>query len=1087
MEDLHSSPPRHRSPDESGADGQPDEGDDYDDEYYDNSSTLNSSTSTAGPPGPARTGRYNRINVDLSMTNSRSPTNSPPRRYRRSSTAKRTGSYRVDLSEKRHVHSKGRSLSNASTVASLLGSVPEWTHSFCVFSPGRVAAPPRKPFVFGQKTLFGGNQLSLSSGRPLSIVDASPDPRASSPRLGSHHPPFSFSPSRCVGVNGMPLTTESCRNSTNHHQIAGQISSPSASPSPLPGAQRCGLHSALVSCGTSPRSAGRCAMGGPPWSASKCGVSPGSTSQKELPDLIRSLASYLALTGTQIISGNTSHSVDIHKGPLIGVGGFAKVYAGVDCVTGDLVAIKEVNMAEVNDQERFRTISKEFGVLKSLRHPNIVSYRFFEHSVSQKVCRIVMELHTGGSTLSLLSRFGPLCEAILRRFSRNLLEAIAFIHQKGFLHRDIKPANILVSHDGVIKLCDFGCCKRINELNKSTNCVIGTPLYMAPEFIKGELTHKSDIWSMGCSLFELATGKLPWYHTGLRDHLPLMFYITTTSESPLVIPPQDEGFAFSPEFINFMEQCFIRDVSKRAEAVELLNHPWITGRKNSLFDIPGGNPRTAHTHCCSPPHNLVEEEQLCQYGLEDVAALISIEMCNMWMSSSARVASTSSLRASQHTELQNRSDDNMMAYGVERRATEFQAALTNSRSESPAASCFSGFGGASTCPTLCLDTALQDNFNYTVPQGSSAGQFIFPQNISFSTLLTSPQYLRITEDGNLEFATAADEDQVEIGAYLDESLTTNTACPRMASTYGGHSVTLVVNSPHIPPPTSTSNYENISVSLASTARSSTYRNSRFAPLVRNHSMSLLSTSSLGSRVVSPSRYPQQGINISPVASQSLQPLGVVTPLSPKPAAPSVAPSSEDLTREGPHQPTSPPTTSRLLDNIKRDKSGRLCMTFSVPTGGFGQRVNIPLLVNPEDVQYKVIERSPSFVVIFSDDVKSQITAKMNEISSSVAVTFSNCQNEDATKSSHHQGMFFSIDSKRSSAPNGSTSRTILNSPNSLSFGPQSRKSPPPQTGGRATGGDTQRTSRTRNGSSSSVSCASPTHSSSNGRQTPPHV
>lgn len=983
MEELHATPPPQRFNDASESDPNDDDDD-------------NSSTSTAGPPGSTRTGRYRRFVAESSVMSNKSPNTPPPRGYRRSGAAKRNGSYRVAFSSKQHSRN-GRSLSNTSTVASLMGSVQEWSCSFCMFSPGRAAAPPQRSFLFSQRMSLGGGYVPLPNGGAHSSLSVSPRPCIESPRLDGWRHSIPFSPSHGASISGPAGTGDAGGVNASNSHVTGRASPSSASPSPLPGMYWFGLPSMAASGGTPPRSVAYYAMGGSPRLVNRGGSGCfTSAARKELSGLVRSLASHIALTGTPIGNGNTTHPVDIHKGPLIGVGGFAKVYAGVDCVTGSLVAIKEINMAEVNDQEGFRAISKEFGVLKSLKHPNIVSYIFFEHSVSQKVCRIVMELHTGGSTLSLLERFGPLQETILRRFSRHLLEAIAFIHQKGFLHRDIKPANILVSHDGVVKLCDFGCCKRVNELNKSTNCVIGTPLYMAPEFIKGEGTHKSDIWSMGCSLFELATGKLPWYHTGVRDHIPLMFYITTTSESPLVLPPNEEEFDFSPEFIHFLEQCFIRNVSQRPEAVELLKHPWITGRRlhpDSLFTGAG----VSVSQNWQSTYGVADEEQLCQNELEEVSARISVEMCNVWIAGGIKGVPATPLRVSQQTELQHKSDDitNTLSAG-ERRPLELQATMGNSRSESPAASCFSGAGGASTSPTICLDAALHDTFSYTVPRGASAGNFVFPQSTSFSTSLTSPQYLRITDDGNLEFATVADDDQVEVSADIDDAFLnvprvrtdgkhnfTLDACsktPVYPGSINGPGANVLSNSPCNTPQVDPASNDNSNVSLTSTVRSSTCRNSRFVPLAHNQSMSLLSSSSFGSRVVSPSRYSQQALNISPTTSQCLQPLTRVTPSSPKPTSPSTAQSSEDVPREGASHLLPSSIRSRLPENVKRDVNGRLCMCFPVPTDDPEKCLRIPLNIDPEDVQCKVIERSPSLVVTFSDNIKAQITAKMNELS-----------------------------------------------------------------------------------------------------------
>lgn len=287
------------------------------------------------------------------------------------------------------------------------------------------------------------------------------------------------------------------------------------------------------------------------------------------------LKDYITLYGTISVSSDSDHPINIRKGKLIGSGGFANVYSGINTQTGELVAIKEIQISDMSNRSELLAIEKEFALLRQLRHPNVVRYIMFEQSVSQKMCRIVMEFMAGGSAQGLTQKFGPLTESIVRQFATDMLNGIAFIHREGIIHRDIKPANILVSATGQLKLADFGCSKRITESNLGNSCIIGTPVYMAPEFIRGQCTPKADIWATGCTLFELFSGHQPWYHTGVKDNLPLMFYITTTSESPLVLP-RDDTRQLSDEFIDFLDKCFTRDPEKRPSAEELLQHTWIT-------------------------------------------------------------------------------------------------------------------------------------------------------------------------------------------------------------------------------------------------------------------------------------------------------------------------------------------------------------------------------------------------------------------------------------------------------------------------------------------------------------------------------
>jgi serine/threonine protein kinase len=294
----------------------------------------------------------------------------------------------------------------------------------------------------------------------------------------------------------------------------------------------------------------------------------------ELNSAFAALKEYIRLNGTVTVSDSSQLPINIRKGRLIGSGGFAQVYSGINTQTGELVAIKEIKISDTSNRKELEAVEQEFSLLRQLRHPNVVQYIMFEQSVSQKMCRIVMEFMAGGSAQQLLQKFGPLTEAIIKKFSIDMLHALTFIHKEGIIHRDIKPANILVSAHGQVKLADFGCSKRITELT-TTGCIIGTPVYMAPEFIRGETTPKCDIWAMGCTLFELATGLIPWHHARVRDNIPLMFYITTSSETPMVLP-RDDNRVFSDGFIDFLDKCFERHAAKRPSAEELLQHPWIT-------------------------------------------------------------------------------------------------------------------------------------------------------------------------------------------------------------------------------------------------------------------------------------------------------------------------------------------------------------------------------------------------------------------------------------------------------------------------------------------------------------------------------
>ncbi|ORC92574.1 protein kinase [Trypanosoma theileri] len=1109
-EDHVGTPPYRQRPATSSTDG-------YGEEDEDDVDTLNSSTSTAGPPGSRRTGRYRHVPWDTgSNTSCSSPGSSTQRTFhQRGGTSKRTGRYHEMFAGNRNSSNNRRSLSNASTVASLMGSVPEWSRSFCLFNPVRAGAGSRHSLCFSHQYLFSGKNTTHTGGVTSPPSTASPSAGGMSPGHEFHRSSVSFGTSLNF-VLGSNQAGADVSRSTSALFVSGQLHSPSVSASPLLGGNWGGWQSLLMNTPTSPTTTASYAMGGAARLHGNAGIVNVSPARKELPMLLQTLCCYLSLTGSPIISTNMDPPVDARKGPLIGVGGFAKVYAGVDCVTGRLIAIKEINIAEVNDHSALNAIGKEFGLLKSLRHPNIVSYQLFEHSASQKVCRIVMELLTGGSTLGLLERYGPLREPILRRFARHLLQAIAFIHKEGIYHRDIKPANILVSHDGVVKLCDFGCSKRVNELSKSTSCVIGTPLYMAPEFIKGEANHKSDIWSMACSLFELGTGLLPWHHAGVRDNLPLMFYITTTSETPLVLPPQSEMQNFSPEFMDFMGQCFIRNVDRRPEAAELLHHPWITGKRVGTPEIsspiPGGN----YSQNLHPWTGSLDEEVLCQHELEDVAANISVEMCSTWLGTNDRARFSSSpappvvLRQEQQQQQQQQVDfagrhDELLQHTLEHHPLDSQATTTNSGCPSPAVSSRCG-GLAPISPTISLDAALHDNFNYTVPLGSSAGCFVLPSCNSPATPLVTPQYLRINADGNLDFAVA-EEDLVEMGVDGDDlfassyrqqfnrtpsfSLAFGTGSPVGS---GGNTFQSSSQQNHLHVSSSTNNItnSNANTNSHSLGRSPAGRRTQRVSMVRDQSLSLISGSSFASRGVSPSRRSQAASTASLTTSQQLPSLLVMAGSNSFQPGASTNHSSDDAAGDKQGVPLSA-STSRLPDGVKLDGHGRLHMSLSVPAGTAERSVNIALSIDPEDVQCKMIDQRPSYVVSLSEDVKTQLTAKMYELASSESSSPRDGQMSEMMHGPRRDYSRSTYGTSSMCVSPKSVSPSISPARRSFGTGPYMRYSPRQKRGsiGSRTGGG--RTpgmyggSNTNNNSpvGSSISVA---HSSSNGgNKTPPYL
>ena len=149
--------------------------------------------------------------------------------------------------------------------------------------------------------------------------------------------------------------------------------------------------------------------------------------------------------------------------------------------------------------------------MENLRHPNIVCFLGTQRSGNK--LNILMEFVPGKSLDSILEKFGALGEKVIRLYTRQLLEALAYCHANHVVHRDIKGKNILIDTKGNLKLADFGSAKRFqNVMSKDAPSLSYnyTPLWTAPEVLVGDYNSKVDVWSLGCVIIEMAAAKPPW-------------------------------------------------------------------------------------------------------------------------------------------------------------------------------------------------------------------------------------------------------------------------------------------------------------------------------------------------------------------------------------------------------------------------------------------------------------------------------------------------------------------------------------------------------------------------------------------------
>ncbi|XP_022863966.1 MAP3K epsilon protein kinase 1-like [Olea europaea var. sylvestris] len=175
-------------------------------------------------------------------------------------------------------------------------------------------------------------------------------------------------------------------------------------------------------------------------------------------------------------------------GDEIGKGAYGRVYKGLDLQNGDFVAIKQVSLSNIA-QEDLNTIMQEIDLLKNLNHKNIVKYL---GSLKTKThLHIILEYVENGSLANIIkpNKFGPFPESLVAVYIAQVLEGLVYLHEQGVIHRDIKGANILTTKEGLVKLADFGVATKLTEADVNTHSVVGTPYWMAPEVLLREMVH----------------------------------------------------------------------------------------------------------------------------------------------------------------------------------------------------------------------------------------------------------------------------------------------------------------------------------------------------------------------------------------------------------------------------------------------------------------------------------------------------------------------------------------------------------------------------------------------------------------------
>ena len=259
---------------------------------------------------------------------------------------------------------------------------------------------------------------------------------------------------------------------------------------------------------------------------------------------------------------------------LIGQGNYGRVYKVIHKKTGKIYCAKIAYIEKMNEVESFK---KEINILSQCDNQYIVHY--YGSYIKGHQIWIILEFCDGGSLYELIKILPRnLNEEEIASLIYMILKGLSFLHENKKIHRDVKTENILLTHEGIAKLADFGVSTQLMHSFSKKITKIGTPFYMSPEVImQNKYDYKCDIWSLGITTIELAEGEPPF--AKVKGYWVLKKIIT---HPPKGLKNKDK---WSKEFNDFVEKCLIYEPEKRLSAKELLEHPFIIkyNRGNKLI------------------------------------------------------------------------------------------------------------------------------------------------------------------------------------------------------------------------------------------------------------------------------------------------------------------------------------------------------------------------------------------------------------------------------------------------------------------------------------------------------------------------
>merc|ERR1712176_1166403 len=252
---------------------------------------------------------------------------------------------------------------------------------------------------------------------------------------------------------------------------------------------------------------------------------------------------------------------DINVGKRLGAGKFGNVYVSRERRSGFLFALKVLDKAQLLKHKVEHQLRREIEIQSHCRHVNIL--RLYNYFHDEKRVYLMLETAPGGELYGLLQSRGSFSEARSAWYFKQMVEAIAYCHNKRIIHRDIKPENILIGLKDTLKIADFGWAVHAPSSRRATFC--GTLDYLPPEMVHSKkYCHNVDVWGLGVLLYEFLCGKPPF-----EDNSEKGTYKRIKTGTP-VFPPQ-----ITKEAKDLITRLLAKDPRERMTLEAVLEHPWV--------------------------------------------------------------------------------------------------------------------------------------------------------------------------------------------------------------------------------------------------------------------------------------------------------------------------------------------------------------------------------------------------------------------------------------------------------------------------------------------------------------------------------